>query len=270
VLVHLELSCERCLVVLRAEDVDSLRDAGICPRCGDLVRGKAVREVGYRTSATASHQQVHESAPISLGPSSAHGSALSSRSLSWWSEMPLLDGGTAVRVTSDAHAIMPKLLASLVLLLCGMGVLGMLLTADEARPPPGLVVLGMVFVLGGGVTLGRGLVRLGRTATFTFRGDSLHYASGSMSRSLPTMQVLRFRPRMTEMGATSVRQIERVYTIEIVTAQSVVVVPVALTCEPRVHALIARLDALLRDAQSTSSARRTGASSHPAAPSPPP
>lgn len=41
--------------------------------------------------------------------------------------MPQLDGGVCVRVTSDSHALMPKLFAGLLFLLLGTGVVGTLL-----------------------------------------------------------------------------------------------------------------------------------------------
>ncbi len=266
--VREELTCHRCVVPLRSEDVDVVRDAGICPRCGDLVRGSAVREVGYRVLAALPGEE--DEAPASVWPPpSSHEHRASSRSLSWWSEMPLMDGGVCVRVTSDSHALMPKLFAGLVFLLLGTGVVGTLLGTPGAQPPALLVLIGLGCAVGGGVTLGRGLWRVGQTGTFSFRGEEVVYTAGATVRALPTCDVLRFRPRMTGMGAATTRVTARMYAVEIVTTSQVVVVPLVLTGEERVHALAARLDSLLRTAQASAYPRLPDASSHPAAPSPP-
>ena len=266
-MVQRELTCRRCVAPLRVEDVDVLRDAGICPRCGDLVRGNAVREVDYRSLAPLPRGDENDAS--SLAPPPSHDHRGSSRSLSWWSEMPLLDGGVSVRVTSDSHALVPKLFAGLIFLLLGAGLTAALLGARDAAPPPFLVLLGLGSAVFGGLTLGRGIWRLGQTATFSFRGAEVLYAAGAAGRTLATDDVLRFRPRITGMGAATTRETERMYTVEIVTRSEVVVVPLVLTGEQRVHALAARLDSLLRTAQASAFPRPRDASSHPPAPSPP-
>jgi len=236
------------------EDVDVARDAGICPRCGDLVRGTAVREVGYRSLAPVLAQDdtaAPESLPMSAPPPSSREHRAPSRSLSWWSEMPQLDGSVCLRVTSDSHALMPKLFAGLLFMLFGTGFTATLLGSRENEPAPFLVVLGLTCAVGGGITLGRGMWRLGQSATFSFRATEVSYAAGAVNRSLATKDVLRFRPRMTGIAAATSRTTERIYTVEIVTTSEVVVVPLALTGEERVHALTARLDSMLKTAQAS-------------------
>lgn len=234
-----------------------------------------MREVGYRVPAPVAAESTEPLPEIASQPLSSRESRGPSRSLSWWSEMPLLDGGVCVRVTSDSHALMPKLFASMLLMLFGAGFTATLIGSREAAPPPFLVLLALGCAVGGGITLGRGMWRLGQTATFSFRSAEVTYSAGTASRTLPTSAVLRFRARMTDLAAGSARTTERVYTVEIVTATEVVVVPLALTGEERVHALTARLDSLLRDAQAardnalSAFPRPRDASSHPAAQSPP-